>query len=67
MTDSPTTMTTPAPKHEVHELEEYSGGYITARHGTIPAWLLVVYAALFVWALYYLVNFWGGVGPGRIG
>jgi hypothetical protein len=27
----------------------------------------VVYAVLFIWALYYLVNYWGGVGPGRPG
>lgn len=52
---------------ETHEeLEEYAGGYIKARHGYIPAWLLVVYAALFVWALYYLFVYWGGVGPGRV-
>lgn len=47
------------------ELEEYAGGSIKARHGYIPAWLLVVYAVLFLWALYYLVRFWGGLGPGR--
>jgi hypothetical protein len=48
-----------------HELEEYAGGYIQAFVGRIPIWLLVVYAVLFIWALYYLVNYWGGVGPGR--
>ncbi len=47
------------------ELEEYAGGYIKARVGRIPAWLLVVYAVLFIWALYYLVTYWGGLGPGR--
>jgi hypothetical protein len=46
------------------EMEEYAGGYIKARHGYIPAWLLAVYAVLFVWALYYLVIYWGGLGPG---
>jgi hypothetical protein len=46
------------------DMEEYAGGYIKARHGHIPAWLLVVYAVLFVWALYYLVTYWGGLGPG---
>ena len=49
------------------ELEDYAGGYITARHGYIPAWLLAVYAILFLWALYYLYVFWGGLGPGRPG
>jgi hypothetical protein len=46
------------------ELEEYAGGYIQAHHGTIAPWLLVVYAVLFVWALYYMVFYWGGLGPG---
>jgi hypothetical protein len=48
-------------------MEEYAGGSIKARHGYIPAWLLVIYAVLFVWALYYLFNYWGGLGPGRVG
>jgi len=46
------------------ELEEYAGGYIQAHHGTIAPWLLVVYAVLFIWALYYMVYYWGGLGPG---
>jgi hypothetical protein len=46
------------------ELEEYAGGYIQAHHGSIQPWLLVVYAVLFVWALYYLYVYWGGLGPG---
>ena len=49
------------------ELEEYAGGYIKARVGRIPAWLLVVYTVLFIWALYYLFTYWGGLGPGRPG
>ena len=54
--------------HEgAHELEEYAGGYIQAWVGRIPAWLLVVYAVLFVWALYYGWQYWGGLGPGRPG
>ena len=53
--------------HEgVHELERYAGGYIQAWVGRIPAWLLVVYAVLFVWALYYGWQYWGGLGPGRL-
>jgi hypothetical protein len=46
------------------EMEQYAGGHIVGHHGTIPAWLLVVYAVLFVWALYYMVSYWGGLGPG---
>lgn len=49
-----------------HELEEYAGGYIKAWVGRIPIWLLAVYAILFLWALYYIVVYWGGLGPGRI-
>lgn len=45
------------------ELETY-GGHIQARHGTIPAWLLVVYLVLFMFSLYYAYEFWGGLGPG---
>jgi hypothetical protein len=48
------------------EMEEYAGGYIQARIGYIPMWLLVTYAVLFLWALYYLIVYWGGEGPGRI-
>jgi hypothetical protein len=50
------------PHHE--EMEEYAGGYLKAYHGRIDTWLLVVYAVLFAWALYYLFAFWGGLGPG---
>jgi hypothetical protein len=66
MTQPESTSSKPAndsPAH--HELEEYAGGYIQAWVGHIPAWLLVVYAVLFVWALYYVVTYWGGLGPGR--
>lgn len=46
------------------QTEEYGGGHIEARHGRINAWLLVVYAVLFVWAIYYGYVYWGGLGPG---
>ena len=50
-------------------MEEYAGGYIKAWHGHIPAWLLVVYAVLFIWALFYLVQLLGraGAGTDRLG
>jgi hypothetical protein len=51
--------------HE-HEMEEYAGGTIQSQHGYLPVWLLVVYAVLFVWGLYYAYYYWGGLGPGRI-
>jgi hypothetical protein len=46
-------------------MEEYAGGYIQARVGYFPAWLLAVYAVLFLWAFYYVYTYWGGLGPGR--
>jgi hypothetical protein len=59
------------PKLEVREssppeLEDYAGGLIQARVGYIPVWLLVTYAVLFAWGLYYMYAYWGGVGPGRL-
>lgn len=56
----------PPDDHTSHELEEYAGGHVQAWMGHIPTWLLVVYAVMFVWALYYSYSFWGGVGPGRV-
>ena len=47
-------------------MEEYGGGSIEARHGYIPIWLLVVYTVLLIWGLYYIYQYWGGLGPGRI-
>jgi hypothetical protein len=57
----------PAGEEPHEEMEEYAGGDIKAWVGSIPIWLLVVYAVLFIWALYYLVTYWGGLGPGRVG
>jgi hypothetical protein len=54
------------PEQSHSEMEEYAGGLIQAREGHIPIWLLVVYAVLFIWGLYYMVVYWGGLGPGRI-
>jgi hypothetical protein len=67
MTEPTNTPNKPASDSSAHELEEYAGGYIKAWVGHIPVWLLVVYAVLFMWALYYMVNYWGGLGPGRPG
>jgi hypothetical protein len=62
MTETPGTH---ASDSKAEGIEDYAGGYIQVRTGSVPAWLLVVYAVLFVWALYYLVVYWGGLGPGR--
>lgn len=50
--------------HGHDEVESYGGGHVQARHGTVDTWLLVVYLIMFVWALYYGVTYWGGLGPG---
>lgn len=50
------------PHHK--QTEDYAGGHIKAYHGRIHLWLGVVYAVLFVWALYYGYTYWGGLGPG---
>ena len=67
MTEPTNRSNEPASDSSAHEMEEYAGGYIQAHVGRIPVWLLVVYAVLFIWGLYYLVNYWGGLGPGRPG
>lgn len=50
------------PAHE--HIKEFGAGHIKARHGRVNGWLLAVYVTLFVWSLYYLFNYWGGLGPG---
>ncbi len=52
--------------HDPNTLQDYQGGQIQDRHGYLPVWLLVVYAVLFLWGLYYAYVYWGGLGPGRI-
>ncbi len=49
---------------ERDDVEEFAGGEIRSHHGGVNTWLLVVYAVLAVWGVYYLVKFWGGLGPG---
>jgi hypothetical protein len=45
-------------------VREYAGGEIQEYEGRVNRWLLVVYAVLGTWAVYYLVAHWGGLGPG---
>ena len=45
-------------------IREYAGGEIRSRRGIVNAWLIVVYVALTLWAVYYLIRYWGGLGPG---
>jgi hypothetical protein len=53
--------TDPEGRGPVHE---YAGGEIRAYEGRVNAWLLVVYVILTVWGIYYLIRYWGGLGPG---
>ena len=46
------------------EIESFGDGHIQARHGRVNRWLVVVYAILFAWSIYYGIVFWGGQGPG---
>ncbi len=46
------------------DIHEYAGGEIRSYGGGVNPWLLVVYAILAVWGVYYLVAYWGGLGPG---
>lgn len=59
------------PSHGLHAgqqprgpIEEHAGGEVRSYHGIVNVWLLVVYAILTVWAIYYLFKYWGGLGPG---
>ena len=46
------------------EIQDYAQGEISSRHGRVNRWLVVVYVVLTVWAVAYLVVYWGGLGPG---
>jgi hypothetical protein len=45
-------------------LRDYADGEIQTRPGRVNGWLLVVYVILALWSVYYLVVYWGGLGPG---
>jgi hypothetical protein len=45
-------------------VHEYAAGEIRSHRGRVNRWLLVVYTALALWGVYYLVTYWGGLGPG---
>jgi hypothetical protein len=51
--------------HADPAIEQFAGGEIESFHGRVDAWLLSVYGILAVWGVYYLVRFWGGLGPGQ--
>jgi hypothetical protein len=45
------------------EKETYLGG-VESYDRSVPVWLIIVYASLTVWGIYYLIKYWGGWGPG---
>ena len=47
-----------------NQTDDYAGGEIQSRRGGVNVWLIVVYVALTIWAIYYLIRYWGGLGPG---
>ncbi|HEY3066639.1 MAG TPA: hypothetical protein VGL09_12655 [Methylomirabilota bacterium] len=51
--------------HADAEVESFAGGEIQSFHGRVNAWLLAVYGVLAVWGVYYVIKFWGGLGPGQ--
>jgi hypothetical protein len=52
-------------QHAEPAVEEFAEGEIRSYRGRVNGWLLVVYAVLAVWGVYYLFAFWGGLGPGQ--
>ena len=48
-------------------VHDYAGGEIQSYAGRVNRWLLAVYTVLVLWAAYYLVVHWGGLGPGLEG
>ena len=46
------------------EKKRYEHADIEEQKGIIPVWLLIVYSVLALWGIYYLIRFWGGLGPG---
>ena len=48
-------------EHSESEKERYAPE-VESFEGGIPVWLIVVYAILILWGIYYLVAYWSG-GP----
>ena len=57
-------MTTHEPEKPEAELENFAGGFIQIRKRNINRWLIPIYVGLFIWAIYYMIKYWGGLGPG---
>jgi hypothetical protein len=57
-------MTDPEPDPERRRVHDFADGEIRTYAGGINPWLIVLYVVLALWAVYYLVVHWGGLGPG---
>jgi hypothetical protein len=63
-------MTTPDAGHDRQSIDErgsvhgFADGEVQTYTGRVNRWLVVVYVILALWAIYYLVVYWGGLGPG---
>ena len=55
----------PAVEDRADAIEEFADGEIRSYRGRVDRWLLAVYAVLALWGVYYLLAFWGGLGPGQ--
>jgi hypothetical protein len=51
--------------HADPAVESFADGEVQSFHGRVDAWLLAVYSVLAVWGVYYVIKFWGGLGPGQ--
>jgi hypothetical protein len=55
------------PTHDSEDrgrVHDYAGGEIQSHAGGVNRWLLAVYLVLALWGVYYLITYWGGLGPG---
>lgn len=53
-----------APDNEREPVHDFAHGEIQTYVGGVNRWLIAVYVVLALWAGYYLVTAWGGLGPG---
>ena len=55
------------PDRERGPVHDYADGEVQSYAGGVNRWLIVVYVILVLWAAYYLLAYWGGLGPGLEG
>ena len=49
------------------EINHYDYSGIDEHPGVVPKWLLFVCAALLIWSVYYLLQYWREPGIGGLG